>query len=183
MHSGGREPGQPGVLLTPVLTLPHLHRGPIEPSHDQQQWEGEGNERWTRAGRRAGAAQVEQTSLEAHLPGVLPQRLPDGADFLLTVRQRCEGTCVESFPVTVANNGSSDQRCICYFTHFSLATACRHALVVVDSFGCQKSITHMATVASSKSNWALITMATALHNVTISQDNITSARAIFDSYV
>lgn len=62
----------------------------------------------TYAGSEAGAAKVKQTSLEAHLPGVLPQRLPDGADFLLTVGQRCEGTRVESLPVAVPKKGSLD---------------------------------------------------------------------------
>lgn len=61
---------------------------------------------WPHSGRRAGAAQVEQTPLEAHLLGVLPQRLPDGADFTLAVGQRGEGTRVKRFPVAVAKKRS-----------------------------------------------------------------------------
>lgn len=109
LNSGGLNPGEFEALLIPN---PHLYRWPVRPSHNQHayQWQGKGSKSWAYAGRGAGAAQVEQTSLEAHLPGVLPQSLPDGADFLLTVGQRCEGTCMESFPVAVANKGSSDQR-------------------------------------------------------------------------
>lgn len=80
-----------------------LYRTPVWPRQGQRgnQWQSEGCEGRTYPGRRAGAAQVEQAPLELHLPGVLPQSLPDGADFLLTVGQRRQGTRVEGFPVAV----------------------------------------------------------------------------------
>lgn len=117
-HPENLRPSSPLPSPHPHL---HLYRGPVGPGHDQHayQGQGQGSERWTHAGRGAGAAQVEQTSLEAHLPGVLPQSLPDGADFLLTVGQRREGTCVERFPVAVANKASSDQRRACHLDRSS----------------------------------------------------------------
>lgn len=81
--------------------MSRLRRGPARPSQDQHQRQDEGSERQTGGGGAAGAAQVEQASLEADLPGVLLQGLPDGADLLLAVGQRRQGARVEGFPVAV----------------------------------------------------------------------------------
>lgn len=95
-----------------------------------------GNERQADLVGGAGAAQVEQTSLKAHLPGVLPQSLPDGADFHLTVGQRVEGTRMEGFPVPVWQTEdhqiNTTQHRLPFHTGFVPATARRRALAVVD---------------------------------------------------
>lgn len=106
LNSGGLDSEEfEDLVIAPSISSPapllDLYGEPVGPSHDQHTYKGQGkgSKRWTCAGRGAGAAQVEQTSVEVHLRGVMPQILPDGADFLFTVGQRCEGTCVESFPM------------------------------------------------------------------------------------
>lgn len=88
--------------------------------------------------------------MEAHLLGVLLQRLPDGADFSLTVGQRGEGTRVKRFPVAVTNRRSSDQQSLGFHSSRSMQAA-----FVMDC------LTQMAALDTAKSDWALITMVTA----------------------
>lgn len=89
-----------------------LYRRPVWRCQGQcsTQWQSECCQRRTYPRWRAWAAQVEQASLELHLPGVLPQSLPDRADFLLTVSQRCQGTRVEGFPVAVDQKKKNSNR-------------------------------------------------------------------------
>lgn len=106
-------------LLTPTLTK---RADPL--SHYQHDYsQQKGRKMWPDFRRGAGAAQVKQTPLEAHLLGVLPQRLPDGADFPLAVGQRGEGTGVKSFPVAVTNRRSSDQQSLSFHSSRSMQAA------------------------------------------------------------
>lgn len=121
------------ALRLSLLTTQPSCLSKVWPSHDQhaRQRHGKGNKRRTDAWRGAGTAQVKQTPLETHLPGVLPQRLPDGADFILTVGQRVEGTRVKSFPVAVTNKASSDRFCFAQ-TSFQYRRADGHCLPWID---------------------------------------------------
>lgn len=152
------------VLMETDSSPSPLTKRPDRLSHRQHHHccQGKGSKMPPHSGRRAGAAQVEQTPLEAHLLGVLPQRLPDGADFTLTVGQRGEGTRVKRFPVAVTNRRPSDQQTL-------RCPSSRQPAFVTDCFVRQQYHTQMAALDASKSDWALITMVTASKSERISE--------------
>lgn len=146
-----------------------LYRRPVWPSQDHRgnQRQSDGCERRTYPGWGAGAAQVEQTSLELHLPGVLPQSLPDGADFLLTVGQRRQGARVEGLPVAVASRRTISSTMTLlgspWLQAFTLAP-----LIHINSHASNRALRWLRRLPLSQI-WALITMATASRSETIAQ--------------